>query len=130
MLAIYEGKTGHHIRHHDDDSRFVKSSTDIDIIKTLHDEDPEWIFVGGDGSILKNRVELAVLAECNLTYLIFNHVWCNKRIEETCWMLIKSWPKISQHIDRLAVHSIVELKYGSSGVLDTKGPTASFRIKL
>lgn len=129
MLAIYEGPRGHLVRHHDDDKRFIKESTDIEIINALHDEDPEWVFVGGDGQILRNKVELSVLADCDLTYLIFNHAWCNKGIEETCWMMIKAWPKITSEIERLRAHSIVELKYGNSGNLDVRGATASFRMK-
>jgi hypothetical protein len=130
MLSIYEGPKGHHVRHHDDDPRFTKISTDIEIIQTLYNEDPEWIFVGGDGKILRNKAELAVLAECDLTYLMFNHNWCNKRIEDTCWMLVKVWPIITSEISRLKVHSIIELKYGGSGSLDIKGATASFRMRF
>jgi len=129
MLAIYEGPSGHLIRHHNQDDRFNQKSDDVDIIQTLQQEDPAWVFVGGDGKILKNKVELAALAECDLTYLIFNHVWCNKRIEETCWMMIKGWPRIALEIERLKTHSIVELKYGSRGDVEVKGATASFRTR-
>jgi hypothetical protein len=130
MLAIYEGSKGHHVRHHNDDPRFSEKSTDEEIIKSLHDEDPGWVFVGGDGKILRNKVELSVLAECNLTYLVFHHNWCNTVIENTCWMLIKGWPKITSEIERLKVRSIVELKYGSSGSVEIKGATASFRMRI
>jgi hypothetical protein len=128
MLSIYEGPKGHHVRHHNDDGRFSPDSKDVDIIKTIFSEDPNWVFVGGDGKILKNKVELAVLAECNLTYLIFNHTWCNKKIEDTCWMLVKAWPKITSELERIRTHSIVELKYGASGAIELKGATSSFRI--
>jgi hypothetical protein len=128
MLAIYEGPRGHHVRHHDDDLRFDKHSKDESIIRTLYDEDPSWIFVGGDGKILRNKVEMSVLAECNLTYLIFHHTWCNKTIEDTCWMMIKAWPSIVSGMERLKTHSIVELKYNAKGVLEIKGPTSSFRL--
>jgi hypothetical protein len=88
MLAVYEGPKGNLVRHHDDDQRFTRTSRDIDILKTLYQEDPEWIFVGGDGKILKNKAELEVLREVNLTYLLFDGNWCQKKIEDTCWMLI------------------------------------------
>jgi len=77
MLAVYEGRGGHAVRHHDDDPRFSATSPDVEIIQTLYNEDPEWVFVGGDGKILRNKVELSVLAECELTYLIFSHNWSN-----------------------------------------------------
>jgi len=127
MLAIYEGRSGHLVRHHDDDSRFNRASKDTEILGALHDEDPNWIFVGGDGKILRNRVELSVLAETELTYLIFNHNWCNRKIEDTCWMIIKCWPKIVLEIESLKVHSILELKFSANGSIENKGPTASYR---
>lgn len=129
MLDIYEGNAGHEVRHHNDDRRFNPRSKDIEIIRTLYEEDPNWIFVGGDGKILRNKVELAVLAECNLTYLIFNSTWCNKPIQDTCWMIVKGWPKITSELERLKTHSIVELKYNSAGALDIRGATASFKLK-
>lgn len=129
MLAIYEGPNGHHVRHHNDDERFNETSEDVDIMRTLHEEDSGWVFVGGDGKILRNKAELAVLAECDLTYLVFSPTWCNKPIDETCWMLVKGWPKVTSEIERLKTHSIVELKYRSHGNIEIKGATASFRIK-
>jgi hypothetical protein len=128
MLDIYEGPSGHRITHHNDDNRFSKTSEDVQILRTLHAEDPGWIFVGGDGKILRNRVEMAVLAECNLTYLILNHTWCNKKIEDTCWMMIKLWPSITSGIERLKAPSVIELKYTSSRALDVKGATATFLL--
>lgn len=126
MLAIYDADANQ-IVHHDDDGRFHSSSEDVEILSALHREDPEWIFVGGDGRILRNKAELAVLAELNLTYLLFNRAWCNKPIEDTCWMLIKGWPNIVRQLEGLKVHSILELAYGSNGKLDNRGPTRSFR---
>ena len=129
ILAIYEGQNGHEVRHHDDNSRFDRNSKDTYILDSLYEEDPEWIFVGGDGKILKNKVELSVLADHNLTYLLFNKQWCGKGIEDTCWMLIKGWPKITAEMQRLKVHSIVELKFGHLGAIEVKGPTASYRMR-
>lgn len=126
MLAIYEGPPGNQVRHHNDDPRFNKKSTDTYILETLYQEDPEWIFVGGDGKILRNRTELAVLADVNLTYLLLAPAWCNKLIEDTCWMIIKGWPKIVSQMERLKEHSIVELKFGCNGCIENRGPTASY----
>lgn len=129
MLAIYEGPTGHDVRHHNDDPRFSATSTDPEILRTLHDEDARWIFVGGDGKILRNKAELAVLADCDLTYLLFANTWCNKKIEDTCWMVVKAWPKVLLELGRLKAPSIVEWKYGSGGAVEVKGATASFRAR-
>ena len=129
MLAIYEGRGGHQVLHHNDDHRFCPTSTDVEIIKTLYSEDPSWIFASGDGKILQNKAELAVLTECNMTYLLFNHSWCNARLEETCWKLIKGWPKIVGEIERLKEPSIVELKYDSNGKIEVRGATASYRTR-
>jgi hypothetical protein len=130
MLAIYEGGSrGHTILHHNDDQRFNRRSTDLEIMQALHADDPSWVFVGGDGRILKNRAELAALADCDLTYVLLASTWCNKPIEETCWMAIKGWPSVVRAVERLTAHSILEWKYNANGVLESKGPTASFRAK-
>lgn len=125
ILQVYEGSRGHIVRHHDDDHRFTQTSQDVDIMSTLHNEDPEWVFVGGDGKILRNASESAVLGDCDLTYIFLNSTWCNKRIEETCWMFVKAWPRILKEIASLKVHSVLELKFGSAGAVNLKGPTSS-----
>ena len=126
MLAIYEGSRGHLVRHHNDDPRFHRSSADTTILQTLHDDDPSWVFAGDDGKILGNKAGLSVLAECNLTYLMFHHAWCNADIKDSCWMLIKRWPDITNAIERLKSRSVLELRYGSNGGVEIKGPTAGF----
>ncbi len=129
MLSIYEGTTGHLVRHHDDDSRFNHKSKDIEIIETLRDDDSEWIFMGGDGKILRNKVELATLANCDLTYILLNHSWCNKKIEEICWMMIKLWPKLTATVEKLKVHSILKLGYSGNCQIDDLGPTADRQLR-
>ncbi|ODU02067.1 MAG: hypothetical protein ABS79_00925 [Planctomycetes bacterium SCN 63-9] len=127
ILSVYEGPNGCHVRHHNDDGRFTRTSPDTEIIKTLYDEDPNWIFVGGDGKIMRNKAELLALRECNLTYLFLHNNWCNKRIEDTCWMMLKIWPRVKSEISCLKQHSILELKYTSNCSIDNRGPTAAFR---
>jgi hypothetical protein len=107
----------------------VPTSTDVQIFQALYNDDPKWIFVGGDGAILRNKAELSVLAELDMSYLVFSHQWCNRRIEDTCWMLIKGWPKIVLELERLKMPSIIELKYGSSGSVENKGSTASYKFR-
>lgn len=87
------------------------------------------MFVGGDGKILRNRAEIAVLAEIEMTYLVFSHTWCNKRIEETCWMFVKGWPRVVAAVGCLKVPSILEWKYGSEGNVEIRGATASYRCR-
>jgi hypothetical protein len=127
MLSIYEGRKGNDVRHHDDDQRFTITSQDTEIIKTLYQEDPSWIFVGGDGKILKNKAEIETLREYNLMYLLFHSNWCEKKIEDTCWMLIKIWPKVVSEVGRLKVPSILELKYSGNCSIENKGATKTFR---
>jgi hypothetical protein len=67
MLGLFEDQ--HQIVHHNDDPRFNPRSTDEFILSSLKTEGPNWIFVTGDSSILKNKAQAALLAELNLTFL-------------------------------------------------------------
>jgi hypothetical protein len=125
ILAVYEGAGGNLVRHHNDDKRFTRTSSDIEIITTLYEDDPNWVFVGGDGKILRNKAERLALSECNLMYLFLHSTWCNKRIEDTCWMMLKIWPRVVVEIERLKEHSILDLKYSSTCSIDNKGPTTA-----
>ncbi len=102
---------------------------DTEIIRTLRDDNPNWVFVGGDGKILRNRVELATLAECDLMSVLLNASWCSKKIEDTCWMMVKLWPRLTAEVERLRAHSIVELKYSSNCQIENRGATADHRIR-
>ncbi len=127
MLHIYGSDDGHEVRHHDDDLRFHPKSKDTEIIRTLHREDPGWVFLSGDGMILRNRVERATLAECNLTYVLLHPSWGNRKIEDTCWMMVKLWPNLLAEVGRLKVRSLLDLKYASSLRIDNRGATAGLR---
>jgi hypothetical protein len=51
------------IRHHDDDPRFHIRTTDIEWINALVKDDPPWINLSGEGTILKNKAEKNALDE-------------------------------------------------------------------
>ena len=58
------------MKHHDDATRFNIRSTDIEWITTLANDDPPWIVLSGDGSILTNKAELEALREAKLDVLL------------------------------------------------------------
>ncbi len=94
MVDIYE--RDHSVIHHDDDGRFIPTTTDIDWIQVLADDRPPWIVLSGDGRILKNRVEAAALNEAKLTFFCMTKTWSHMEIHEYVWKFIKIWPEIVQ----------------------------------
>ncbi len=92
MVAIYE--TSHTVRHHDEDSRFSPTTTDTDWITTLSQDTPPWVTISGDGRILRNKVERAVLLAAGLPFFCMGKGWMNMQLHEYAWKFIKVWPDI------------------------------------
>jgi len=125
MLRVYEGEAGHTVVHLND--RFAHDTPDEKWLRALADEDPKWIVVAGDGRIVKNKVQMAVLAEVNLTYFLMVHPWMTMSIEDSAWRLIKVWPEIVGRA-QVKTPTIFEVKIGKSIKIEEKGPTRQWRI--
>jgi len=95
MIDVYE--TAHQVRHHDDDSRFGPNTTDVEWIKVLGADDPPWVVISGDGRILRNKAEAAVLKEAKLTFFCMSRVWTHMKIHEYVWKFLKLWPDIVEN---------------------------------
>ena len=80
------------IIHHDDDQRFNKRTTDIEWLTALAKDDPRWIILSGDSSILRNKAEQLALRESKLTFFCLSKVWTHMQIWEFSWRFIKIWP--------------------------------------
>jgi hypothetical protein len=93
MVDAYE--TSHTIRHHDDDSRFSKSTPDIEWIDAIGREAPPWAVVSGDGRILKNKHELAALRATRMRFFCLSSQWMRMPIHEQAWRFMKVWPQIA-----------------------------------
>lgn len=92
MVSIFARE--HTVVHHDDDGRFAPTTADIEWIRTLSADNPQWIVLSGDGRILKNKAERAALEEARLTFFCMAKVWTHMSIHEYTWRFIKIWPEI------------------------------------
>ncbi len=107
------------IKHHDDDPRFNIRTSDIEWITTLSKDDPPWIILSGDGSILTNNAELAALKEAKLTFFCMSKRWSHMDIFEYSWRLIKVWPIIVENSKRSLLRpQIFEVTGGKSNKVD------------
>ena len=107
------------IKHHDDDPRFNIRTPDIEWITTLSKDDPPWIILSGDGSILTNNAELAALKEAILTFFCMSKRLSYMDIFEYSWRLIKVWPIIVENSKRSLLRpQIFEVTGGKSNKVD------------
>ncbi len=107
------------IKHHDDDPRFGIRTPDVEWIKTLSTDDPPWIILSGDGSILTNNAELAALREAKLTFFCMSKRLTYMDICEYAWRLIKVWPIIVENSKRSLLRpQIFEVTGGMSNKVD------------
>src|SRR5687767_12909761 len=82
VRAFEEQKGAIAVQHHDDDARFTTKTTDVEWMTALaQDGEPRWNIVSGDGRILKNKVERAVLDNVGLTFFCLDKRWPNTPIE-------------------------------------------------
>jgi hypothetical protein len=112
MVDILE--TEHQIVHHDDDSRFNHKTTDIEWITALRGDQDPWIIVSGDGRILRNKAESAVLRESGLTFFCLSKQWPQMPLrEEYVWKFFRIWPEIVKKAD-ITRQRVFEVCGGSS----------------
>ena|SRR5947207_12367405 len=116
MVDAYEVE--HTIRHHDDDARFNPKTKDIEWMRALaSDGHLAWIIISGDGRILKNSAEAAVLKEVNLTFFSLSKQWPNTPIPDYAWKFMKTWPRIVE-IARHSSHKVFEVAAGKALKVD------------
>jgi hypothetical protein len=83
------------VRHHDEDERSTRTTPDEEWIRALAgDREPVWVVVSGDGRILKNKAQRAVLVEAGLPFFCLVKPWPNLELYEYAWKFAKVWPGI------------------------------------
>jgi PIN like domain len=97
MIDVYDIE--HTVRHHDEDPRFHKQTPDTEWMRTLAGDDPAWVVVSGDGRILRNKAERAVLREANLTFFYLTAQWTHMKVYEFAWKFLKVWPVLIDNAD-------------------------------
>ena len=107
------------ILHHDWDQRFNKRTTDIEWLTALAKDEPRWIVLSGDSSILRNKTEQLALRESKLTFFCLSKVWTHMQIWEFSWRFIKIWPDIVETASRASSRpQIHEVAGGKSNKIE------------
>lgn len=106
MIAGYESSLIN-VEHHDE--RFEKTTSDIDWMHAVAQRTEDWAVVSGDGRILRNAAERAVLAESGLTFFLLKSGWLNLPIHDQACKLLKIWPKMTEAATEAREPSVFEI---------------------
>ena len=88
---------------------FEKGTRDVEWIKTVASWGNDTVIIGGDGRILKNRAEKAVLKECDITFVLLASGWLNLDWNNFAWKMIKVWPEIVRSVSQARFPMLFEV---------------------
>ena len=86
-----------------------RNSADIEWIELLRMEQNEWIFISGDGKILKNSAEKAALRSAGLHGFILSPAYQKTPLNQVAAMIVWKWPEIENVTKLLASPSMHEI---------------------
>lgn len=89
-----------------------RHSTDIEWINHLRDDASIWIFISGDGRVLKNPAERAALRSAGLHGFILAPAYQRTPLNQVAATLVWKWPELEQVTELLSAPSIHEIPIG------------------
>ena len=92
---------------------FGRGTKDVQWLRAAGRMDPKPVILGGDGQILRNRVERAALREADLTYVHLAPGWMHLKWPDFAWKIVKAWPAIVDSTQRVARPTVFEVKVGN-----------------
>ena len=112
MLEIFDLE--HEVRHLID--YFPRGTADTAWIHAIAQWDPRPIVLAGDGRILRNKAEAAVLRDANLSFVFLAGGWSNLPWETQAWKLLRVWPDIVRNVLRARMPTIFEVAVGTGKI--------------
>jgi hypothetical protein len=117
MATTLHGFIGHyqHAAFHIKDIPGLKhgrNSTDLEWISHLRSRPEDWIFISGDGRILKNPAERAALRSAGLHGFILAPAYQRTPLNQVAATIVWKWPEILQVAELLAAPSMHEIPIG------------------
>jgi PIN like domain len=105
---------GHHALHIKDLAELPngRNSADIEWIDLLRKNNQNWIFISGDGRILKNSAEKAALRSAGLHGFILSPAYQKTMLHQVAATIIWKWPEIEAVAKLLAPPSMHEIPIG------------------
>lgn len=108
------------IRHLTDS--FDKGTPDVEWLGGVSTWIPKPIVVGGDGRILRNKVERQALRDADLSFVYLAPGWTNLRWQDMAWKLVRIWPDVVKNVERSRQATVFEIKTTSLKV-ELRGTT-------
>jgi PIN like domain len=89
-----------------------RNSSDIEWIELLRRDNRNWIFISGDGRILKNSAERAALRSAGLHGFILSPAYQKTMLHQVAATIVWKWPEIEGVANLLAPPSMHEIPIG------------------
>jgi hypothetical protein len=112
----HEGHSAFHIRQVEGLPN-GRHSKDLEWIDFLRRSNDEWIFVTGDGRILRNPAERAALRSAGLHGFVLAPAYQKTPVNQVASLLIWRWPEILQIVRLLQAPSMHEIPINRSAKL-------------
>ncbi|WP_145316051.1 MULTISPECIES: hypothetical protein [unclassified Rhizobium] len=94
-----------------------RHSTDLEWIDLLRKSNDQWIFISGDGRVLRNSAERAALRSAGLHGFILAPAYQKAPLNQVASILIWRWPEILQITNLLQAPSMHEVPINKSAKL-------------
>lgn len=94
-----------------------RRSTDLEWISHLQHQPSVWIFISGDGRVLKNSAERAALRSAGLHGFILAPAYQKTPFNQVAAMILWKWPEIESVANLLEPPSMHEIPIGKSSKL-------------
>lgn len=104
----HEGHSAHHIKSVASLPN-GRASKDIEWIEFLRSSSEVWIFVTGDGRVMKNAAERAALRGAGLHGFVLAPAYQKTPINQVAAMLIWKWPELLKVTDLLSAPTMHEI---------------------
>jgi hypothetical protein len=91
-----------------------RHSADIEWINHLRQQPGDWMFISGDGRILKNPAERAALRAAGLHGFILAPAYQKSPMHQVAAMIVWKWPEVLQVTTLLAPPSMHEIPIGKN----------------
>ena len=109
LLEVFDQEN--EIRHLTD--HFSKGTPDTTWLNSVARWDPKPTVIGGDGRIIRNRVERAALRTADLSFIYLASGWTNLEWAVFAWKIVKVWPDIVRNVETARRPTVFEVKPGS-----------------
>lgn len=89
-----------------------RNTADIEWIDFLRSAPDEWVFVTGDGRVLKNRAERFALRSAGLIGFVLASAYQRTPLNQTAATLVWRWPELVRIVDLVSAPAMYEIPIG------------------